>query len=201
MHISLTNSKLGDKIPSINLPPIITCRADAPCKKDCYACKGNFNYPSVKKSLSDNLKEFVEDNDKFFNDIIDYFNNEDITYKFARWHSSGDIVNDIYFNGMIRVASVCKDTKFLCFTKKFDIVNRYINQGGKIPKNLHIVFSGWDKNFKIDNPYNLPTTYVEFKEKERNCIPEFAIPCTASCKNCKACWALKEGQSVYFKKH
>lgn len=201
MHISLTNSKLGDKIPSINLPPIITCRADAPCKKDCYACKGNFNYPNVKKSLSDNLKEFVKDSNKFFNDIIDYFNNEDITYKFARWHSSGDIVNDVYFNGMIRVASVCKDTKFLCFTKKFDIVNRYINQGGKIPKNLHIVFSGWDKNFKVDNPYNLPTTYVEFKEKERNCIPEFAIPCMGSCKNCKACWALKEGQSVYFKKH
>ena len=46
--ISTTNSKLGSFIPSFNFPPIVTCRKDAPCKKMCYACKGNFMFKNVK---------------------------------------------------------------------------------------------------------------------------------------------------------
>ena len=33
--ISQSNTKLG-MIPTISLPPIITCRKNAPCAKDCY---------------------------------------------------------------------------------------------------------------------------------------------------------------------
>lgn len=36
--ITTTNSKLGHQIPSINMPTL-TCRADAPCQKGCYAKK------------------------------------------------------------------------------------------------------------------------------------------------------------------
>lgn len=61
MHISLSNSKLGDKIPSFNLPAIVTCRPDAPCKSQCYACKGHWLYPNVKASLKANLDEFIND--------------------------------------------------------------------------------------------------------------------------------------------
>lgn len=203
MHISLANSKLGDKIPSLNLPAVVTCRCDAPCKKDCYACRGNWLYKNVQQSLKNNLQEFLNDSNKFFNDIINYFNNDDIVYKFMRWFSSGDIVNEKFFDGMVKVAKKCKDTKFLCFTKKYNIVNKFIANGGKIPKNLKIVFSGWNKdwNSKVDNPYNFPMTYVKFKDDSQNCIPEYAIPCVGSCANCKACWNLHNGQSVYFEKH
>lgn len=199
--ISLSNSKLGDKIPSLNLPPILTCRADAPCKKYCYATRGNWCYKNVKDSLKNNLDLFLKDSKTFFNDIIEWLNDEDITFKFFRWFSAGDIVNDVFFEGIIKVAKKCKNTKFLCFTKKFDIVNRWLDKNKNLPKNLNVVFSGWDEKFKIDNPYNLPTTYVYFPKQENNHIPEFAIPCKGSCKNCKSCWILKLGQSVYFNKH
>lgn len=66
MNISLTNKKLGKFIPSVNLPPIITCRADAPCKKGCYATKGNYNYDNVKKPRIENLNEFTQDSNKYF---------------------------------------------------------------------------------------------------------------------------------------
>ena len=52
VKISTTVSKLGATIPTINLPPIITCRPDAPCKHGCYALRGHFIYPAVKKTLS-----------------------------------------------------------------------------------------------------------------------------------------------------
>lgn len=200
MKISLTNSKLGDKIPSLNLPTTI-CRSDAPCKKQCYANKGTWLYKNVQQSLQNNLNEFLEDKEKFFNDIIHWINNEDVTYKFFRWFSSGDIVNYDFLMGMIRVAIESPNTKFLCFTKKFNLVNTFLDFND-LPKNLKIVFSGWDKNFNVENPHNLPTTWVNFKDQSKNAdIPEFAIPCKGLCKTCKACWSLEKGQSVYFDQH
>lgn len=203
VNISVTNSKLGARIPSVNLPAGATCRSDAPCRKKglCYALSGNYLFKSVQESLQNNLNLFLKDKKIFFNDIIDFLNNDDITFKFFRWFSSGDIVNMDFFRGIVKVAKKCKNTNFLLFTKKFNIVNDYLNEGKKIPKNLNVIFSGWDENFKIDNPYNLPTTYVYFNNQSNKHIPEYAIPCEGSCEHCKACWSLKKGQSVYFHKH
>lgn len=201
MKISITNSKLGGKIPSLNLPPLITCVENAPCAKLCYARKGNWRYDNVKKSHLNNLDHFKTNQEDFFNSIINYLNNDDVVYKFFRWHSSGDIVNLTYLMGMVRVAKMCPQTKFLAFTKKFDLVNCYLSIN-QLPNNLKIVFSAWDKDFAVSNPYNLPITYVSFKDTQRNpSIPEFAIPCVGKCYECKACWSLEKGQSVVFNQH
>lgn len=202
LTISLSNQKLGGFIPSLNLPAVITCRCDAPCKKDCYACKGNFKYKNVMQSHLDNLKAFNTDKTAFFNDIIDFLNNGLIAYKFFRWHSSGDIVNADYFNGVLNVAQACKHTQFLIFTKKFEIVNDYLKNGGKIPRNLVVVFSAWDKTFKFENPHNLPVAYVDFKDGDKApAIPATAFRCSGDCRNCLTCWNIKKGQSTVFKQH
>ena len=36
---------------------------------------------------------------------------------------------------------------------------------GKLPNNLNIVFSAWDKLWEVPNPHELPVAYVEFKNK------------------------------------
>lgn len=201
VKISTTNTKLSGQIPSVNLPPIKTCRHDAPCKHLCYATRGNFCYPKVKESHMNNLACYVSNKDKYFDDIIAYLNGL-VSYRFFRWHSSGDMVDYDYLLGMVRVAKKCKSVKFLCFTKKFELVNQFLATGEKLPKNLHIVFSAWDKDFKVVNPYNLPVTYVNFKDTSKNPdIPELAIPCTGDCPNCLACWSLKNGQAVVFHQH
>lgn len=200
IHISLTNAKLGDKIPSLNLPTTI-CRSNAPCKSGCYANKGTWKYPKTEACLNNNLEMLKQHKDAFFDDIIQWLNDEDTIFKFFRWFSSGDIVNYNFFLGMVKVARECPQTKFLCFTKKFEIVNDYILFNGDLPSNLRIVFSNWGE-FKPQNPNNLPTTHVKFKDPLKNVnIPEFAIPCKGSCKTCKACWSLEKGQSVYFDFH
>ena len=201
INISTTNSKLGGFIPSINLPAGLTCRADAPCQKGCYAKKGNWIFPTTKESLSNNFKAFNEEPENFFNGIINALNNSDMLYKFFRWHSSGDIVNYEYLKGIVRVAEACPQTKFLCFTKKFNLVNMYL-EFHTLPENLKIVFSAWDNTFLVNNPHNLPVTYVRFKDSSRNAdIPEYAIPCVGKCYECKACWSLEKGQSVVFNQH
>lgn len=203
VFISMNNSKLGDKIPSLNLNVEHSCRSDVNCKnkKECYALKGKMVMHQNGVYL-DNYNLFVEDKEKFFNDIIEWLNNDDVTYKFFRWFGCGDIVNYSFLLGMIRVAESCPQTRFLAFTKKHALVNMYLSLGHQIPSNLKFVFSGWDKDFKIDNPYNLPVANVEFKDTSRNAeFTGYEIPCTGSCIRCKSCWSLKEGQAVAFKKH
>lgn len=200
VRVSHTNSKLGASIPSVNLPPIITCRPDAPCYHGCYAQHGNFVYSKVKESLLNNLNAYKENPNLFFKMIA-----EESKLNLAfRWHSSGDIVDEKYLQGMCWVARKNPNTKYLCFTKKFELVNDYISAKHKIPKNLTIVFSSW-KDFVPENPYNLPTTWVYFPKEGENkyndLIPKNAIPCNGKCPECLACWQLKKGQSVYFKKH
>lgn len=202
VKILTTNSKLGFQIPSVNLAPQCSCRADAPCAHGCYGKKGNFTYKNVQNSIMSNALFYKEDPRGFFDEITSFLNNSLVTYKYFRWHSVGDIVDAPYFDGMVEVARKCKGVRFLCFTKKFDIVNGYVANGGKIPSNLKIVFSAWSKAFKVDNPYRFPVAYVFFRKAEMNPkIPETAIPCGGSCPECLACWTLRKGQSVYFKFH
>lgn len=199
IHISTQNRKLGVAIPSINLPAITTCRANAPCRKGCYACKGTFLYSNVQRSMQNNLDIFNECPKTYFKQIQAYLTM--IPYKYFRWHSSGDIVNKKYLLGMIDTANKCKQVKFLCFTKKFEIVNDYLKNGGVIPKNLTIVFSNWGL-WKCQNEYNLPTTWVKFDKETIDCeIPKNAFECSGNCETCQMCWKLKQGQSVYFHKH
>lgn len=202
IKISTTNTKLGYQIPSISLLPQCSCRKDAPCAHGCYGKKGNFTYKAVQEAQKHNYDCYVENSNEYFKEIISYLNDSLITYKYFRWHTVGDIVDYNYLLGMISVARKCKQVKFLCFTKKFDIVNDYMKNNGKIPDNLKIVFSAWHKAFKVDNPYNFPVAYVFFKKQELNPdIPVMAIPCAGHCPECLACWSLKKGQSVFFNQH
>lgn len=199
INISKTNSKLGASIPSINLPPVITCIKEAPCFKKCYARKGNFRFENVKKSLQNNLDEYRANPDYYF----EFIAHETRFFRFFRWHSAGDIVDERYLQGMCDVARKNPDVHYLAFTKKFLLVNGYVHKGNEIPDNLRIVFSGWGKGFEVVNPYNFPTTWVRFaKDEEANsAIPQDAIPCKGKCYECQACWQLHKGQSVYFDEH
>lgn len=202
LTISLSNQKLGGFIPSVNLPPIITCRTDAPCAKNCYACKGHFLYTNVKQSHLDNLQAYTNNASGYFQDIIDFIKNGLVIYKFFRWHSSGDIVDADYFNGVVKVADACKSTRFLVFTKKFEIVNSFIENGGEMPENLAVVFSAWDNNFEVKNPYNLPVAYVDFSDKNKNPeIPVTAFRCGGNCEKCLTCWSIQKGQATVFNQH
>lgn len=202
IKISTTNSKLGYQIPSISLPPQCSCRPDAPCAKGCYGKKGNFTYKNVRDAQMRNYEAYASDPRGYFSEIASYLNDSLVSYKYFRWHTVGDIVDDAYLEGMVSVAMRCRRVKFLCFTKKFDLVNGYIARGGKIPSNLRIVFSAWHNGFKVDNPNNFPVAYVIFRRSELNPdIPDLAIPCGGHCPDCLACWSLRKGQSVAFKQH
>lgn len=200
VKISTTNSKLG-LIPSVNLTPIVTCRKNCPCAKDCYATKGRFRFQNVKQSMQNNYEEYLKDAESYFEQIKHAINNGMVSYSYFRWHAAGDIVDEHYFFKMVECALDLPNTQFLAFTKKFEIVNKYIAQGGTIPANLNIVFSAWGDLFKIDNPYDFPVAHVRFHDTGNKSIPANALECSGDCTNCLQCWSIKKGQAVVFNKH
>ena len=195
LNFSEGNTKTG-LIRSVSLPPVITCDKNLPCYKACYARK-NQRYPNVKKSYAENLEYYKENPDGFFADLERLF-------KISGWfrmHVGGDIPDPEYFKRLVKASENAPKCDILIFTKKAWIINGYIADGGRIPKNLHIIFSAW-LDWKPENPYNFPMTNIFVDPSE---LPKKAIVCGGNCENCicsgVGCWQLKKGQTLYFKKH
>lgn len=197
LSISDANSKMGG-IRSISMPRIQTCALNVPCAKTCYVSHFDWR-SSVRDAYSNNFNLWINDPKGFemqaLAGIYGSF--------YFRWHVSGDIVDEHYLAMMCRVARKLKRTQFLAFTKKYNLVNAYIDSGKRIPSNLHILFSEWP-GYDMSNPHNLPVAYVAFKDGQCN-APSNAKSCSGRCEDCAYtgtnCWVLKKGQSVVLKEH
>lgn len=200
VHISTGISKLGETIPTVSLPPILTCRHDAPCTKLCYATHGRFRFKNVKDALQRNLDIWQQDPDGFFNQIHCFLTA--IPYRYFRWFSAGDIPDADFLRRMCRLAQQHTATSFLCFTKKYELINAYTEEH-RIPSNLRIIFSRWG-NFPCPNPHSFPEAWVKFKDEEI-CFPSNAIECSGFCGECVQnkhnCWKMRKGDAVWFHQH
>lgn len=200
VHISKGISKLGASIPSVNLPAVITCRPDAPCFKVCYARKGRFSLGHTRDLLTNNLEVWRTNPTEYRDAVI----KAALPARFFRWHSSGDIVDASYLAMMVEVAIACPKTDFLCFTKKYELVDAYFEEHGELPENLHMVYSAWG-NFKPKNPHGFPCSYVRLKKEECDipCGRQCSGLCAECCTTKNSCWNLRRnsGECVVFNQH
>ena len=184
-------------IPSVSLPPIITCKNCATCSKMCYAAKLARIYKTVREAWDRNLTILKEDRDSYFIQV----KAAAMVTRFFRWHVSGDIVDIDYLDRMVRIARELKGTQFLCFTKNYEDVNEYF-QSHKKPANLHLILSLPFDGAMIDNPHNLPTAAVILKGSTPD--PSYKV-CGGNCTECACrgvgCWQLKKGETIAFKEH
>ena len=200
VSISRGNRKMG-AIPSVSLPPVVTCAAGCPCAKKCYAVKMCRIYKNVKASYQNNLDILQSDPARYWEDILIAVK----TSRYFRFHVSGDIPNSEYFANMVSVAANNPHCEILAFTKQYDIVNSYLDQrNGCLPKNLHIIFSRWTPEWDvtIENPYDLPMSAVIFKGQDGD---QYEKICGGNCFECACqgvgCWALQNGETIAFYEH
>lgn len=199
MHVSISraNSKMG-AIPSVSLPSIMTCII-CDCNNKCYARKFERLRPTVKNAYMRNFQVLREDPDTYWREVKAHV----MLSGFFRFHVSGDIPDDDYFKHMIQIAEECPHCTILCFTKKYGIVNTYLCNGGVIPTNLKIIFSGWI-GLKMCNPFSLPEAHVRYKDGSTTAGAD-AKECSGNCAACAitdgGCWALKSGEQVIFNEH
>lgn len=202
VYISVSNIKMNDGaaiIPSVSLPPVLTCANCAQCSKYCYALKMARLRKNINGTWMRNLAVYQADPDRYFREVAFAAKG----YRNFRWHVAGDILSDAYLQGMVKVALECPSTSFLAFTKSFDIVNRYLDAGNSLPENLKIVFSGW-VGLEMKNPHNLPTSHPIFADGTTS-APDGAKWCGGNCSECAAhssgCWTMGKGDAVIFALH
>jgi hypothetical protein len=196
VSISKGNSKLG-AIPSVSLPACTTCNPSAPCFKKCYALRLERRYKNTRDAYTRNLSILSSDPGAYWLQVKAAAS----MARFFRYHVSGDIPNIEYFAQMVQAARDLPATSFLAFTKQYNIVNQYINDGGAIPDNLKIIFSNWGA-WKCDNPHGLPVCEIVLKGSEP--APDWKI-CGGNCTECACrgvgCWELQNGQTIAIYEH
>lgn len=217
LNVSEGNSKTGNAI-NFNLPVELTCNHCCECYKEkvCYAEGGCYTFPDNQAKYSENLAYFKNHtSDEFITalqlaiDIIDY--------KLFRFFTCGDIPNTRFFECMVTLAKNNPGIKFWSYTKKYDIVNKYIAEHGNsitaaLPENLVIIFSHWLNSdgtyFPMNNPYNLPVSeFIPFGQEEKAKTVTHICPCSdptvkATCETCDhACYTLKPGESMALLEH
>lgn len=201
ISMSNKNSKTGAACLNIAFP-VCTCREDAPCRKTCYACKGCQQIAVVQGAYYRNLRLYYDDPDNFFEQVY-------CKVKFSglpkvRLFDSGDFPDAEFLDRLVEVCKKTPNTKWMAFTKKYWIVNEYIDKNGDLPKNLNIMFSAWDIFWEVPNPHGLGIAYVDFDDKRLN--PEFprnAFRCPgreSTCSACGACFS-KKLKAVVFHEH
>lgn len=198
VSVSPGNRKTG-WIPSVSLMPYITCPAacKGTCDGACYAGKLCSIYKTTMQSYARNTAIWYARPDYYFSVIKSVA----MINRFFRYHVVGDIPNADYFGRMAQAARECPECTFLAFTKRYAIVNAWIDANGDLPRNLKILFSGWS-NLKPVNPHKLPETTVYGKHADPD--PSWLL-CGGNCLECccrgTGCWKAEKGETIAFEIH
>ena len=170
MTISLAkgNNKLGKGIYAFNLMPgskplttkdkgqltnvCGTCTGCCDgCEKYCYAIKDARRFHiTVIPSLGKNTIIMRNNIDKGFGQLKEELIKTHA--KILRYHSSGEIENYNYLLHMVQLAEELPKVKFYFYTKRFEFIERYLNEHHKLPDNLVCNISEWKGN---TDGYNL----------------------------------------------
>lgn len=196
VSISSSNRKMG-AIPSVSLPPVVTCPRGVPCAAKCYAAKLCRFRPTVREAYARNLEILRADSTEYWRQVRLAAS----MTRYFRFHVSGDIIGADYFAEMVATAEALPGTEFLAFTKNYPVVNAWIAERGQLPCNLHLIFSEWG-GAELPNPHGLPTAAVIFKGEEPR---DGWKVCGGNCAECACrgvgCRDLKPGETIAFYEH
>lgn len=196
-----SNTKLGKSIASFNLPAITTCPGRTRlCEGMCYADKGFYNMPNVKRSneageAAARSSVFVEEITK---ELV-----ASKTIRAVRIHASGDFYSPEYLGDWITIAANNPEVKFWAYTRcwRLDEFKMPLAVFGQMP-NVQL-FASLDDEIKdlgeeppqwmrtadlVQHWDNTPKDTVECPNQKNN---------TITCEKCTYCFK-PEGQR---KKH
>jgi hypothetical protein len=116
---------------------------------------------------------------------------------YVRLHSCGEFYSQEYFDKWCQIAKCCKTTKFLAFTRNYDL---NLTQA---PTNFIVFYSIDDATKKI-NPTtkhlsHVVKTHEEVKHMQKHKDGFF---CASKCHTCRACWNVGDKKiDIVFKQH
>lgn len=216
-NYSKGNSKLGEHVLNYGMDIMHTCTTcECKTKGNCYGVHGLFQFGSNMQRAAENFMFWFANGPEAMREAIQSAIDENQDCEKFRHFEIGDIPNERYLaEVMIPIAIANPGTKFWTYTKKYEIVNRFVDKYGltAIPENLTIVFSHWMNEdgtyFPMDNRYSFPTSEFIPVGKEEELLPHIThiCPCSnpdviAHCEDCDhPCHDLKHGESMALLEH
>jgi hypothetical protein len=195
LRISRGNRKLG-KLPSLSLPPIVTCAAGIPCAADCYALnmlRGPYG-KRIREAWQANLDFLLQDRSGFYTALERYFTRS--APAFFRYHIGGDFIDSCYLKTALKLARKFPAIKFLAFSKQFSI----FPHPRAVPGNFALIASGWSGG--VNPPAGYRVAWMRDSANPDPRIPARALECYGGCDRCALCWNLRKLRSdVVFDKH
>lgn len=216
-NYSKGNSKLGEHVLNFGMDIMHTCaRCECKTSGKCYGTCGLFQFGSNLQRAAENyMFWFVNGYEAMNVAIQDAIDNNTDCEKF-RFFEIGDIPNREFLEKvMIQTAINNPNIKFWTYTKKYEIVNKFVDENGldAIPENLAIIFSHWMNEdgsyFPMNNRHDFPTSEFIPVGKEEELLPHIThvCPCSnpdviAHCETCEhPCHDLKHGESMALLEH
>lgn len=163
----------------------------------CYALKGNYAWPNVKKAHQNRLRalddpRFVE---AFINVLTILYDKSRKTYMLNgkeikenrfRWHDSGDLQSVDHLKMINEIALATPFLKHWLPTREFGIVNDYLKKGNTFAKNLIVRMSAVIVGEDFPRrPMGLPYSTVGVDQVKNQCP---AYEQEGKCLDCSTCW-------------
>ena len=179
------------------------------CEKYCYAIHGaQQHHNAVLPATIKNLILYRRDPKRFERELnaeLDSWKTRDDD-KVFRWHSSGEIEDYPYLEMMMRVAAKHPEVHFYSYTKRFKMIEEYLDRHRDFPANFVLNLSVWEDNLSKSgfNPTYL-SKVQRFEWKDEITVEEYntSIHCRSvvhdgkkkghlnhemNCKKCGLCW-------------
>lgn len=168
----------------------------------CYALKGNYIYPSVKKTQDKRLAGIV--NPQWVPAMVRMLQaahkprNGVALPPYHRWHDSGDLQSESHLQAICDVASATPELQHWLPTREVGILARFVKSGGIIPENLTIRVSATMIDGAATKAWPLTSTVHEHKPATGRVCP--APTQGNACGACRACWS-KDVPNVSYARH
>jgi len=166
--------------------------------KGCYARKGSYLYPNVRKSLDRHMvaltrAEWVDSNVTLMSAMVEK------KVVWFRWHDSGDIQSLAHLEDIVEIARQVPGMTFWLPTKEYGDIRTYVKRHGAFPANLTVRVSAP----MVDSISSQIAGTVSSSVHHNMPAIGFACPATTgtrkTCQDCVACWSGKIANISYGK--
>ncbi len=153
----------------------------------CYALKGRYRFPNVKKAMDRRLAALQDP--RWVSGMIELIKGRPV----FRWHDSGDIQSAQHLKNIFEICKATPDTKHWLPTREAQFL-KFLDPD-VVPKNLKIVFS---------DHMNDQARGVTFWPYTSGVSTKGGVTCPApkqgnQCKSCRACWDRNVKRVIYGK--
>lgn len=193
------------------------------CEKHCYAINGaQQHHNAVLPSTIKNLILYRKDPKRFEAEVdaaLSKWKTKN-TDKVFRWHASGEVEDYEYLEMMMRLAERHPEVHFYSYTKRFKMIEKYLDNHRDFPSNFIWNLSVWSNNLAEAkfNPSYLAKVQL-FEWKDNISVEDYnkSIHCRSvihdgkkkghlnhdiNCKACGLCWKGKcKGKTILVYNH